>query len=84
VAPVAVTVAVAVRGMAVAVAVRGVAIVAIPALRAITVAVVIGGGLGGGEASCAERAGRDDRNEGCLKAFMFISLGWVDVWLSIS
>ena len=63
--PVAVTVAVrgmavavAVRAIAVAVAVRGIAIVAIPAIRAITVAVVIGGGLGGGEAGCAERGER--------------------------
>src|SRR5271169_6166720 len=60
VTPVAVAIPVAVRGIAVAVAIRGIAVavaargiaVAIPAIRAVTiaVAVIIGGGLGGGEA----------------------------------
>src|SRR5271170_1119100 len=61
-------IAVAVRGIAVAVAVRGIA-VAIPAIRAVTiaVAVIIGGGLGGGEAGRAERGGGGDRDEGFLE-----------------
>src|SRR5271154_7533105 len=77
VTPVAVTVAVPVRGMAVAVAVpvRGIAIavavrgiaIAIPAVPAVTIAVIIGGGLGGSEAGRAERGGGGDRDEGFLE-----------------
>src|SRR5271169_4790320 len=69
VAPMAITIrAVAVGGIAV-VAVRGLAVVAIPAIRAVTiaVAVAIGGGLGGGEAGCAERGEGGDRDEGFLE-----------------
>src|SRR5271170_6598522 len=69
VAPMAITIrAVAVGGIAV-VAVRGLAVVAIPAaISTVTiVAVAIGGGLGGGEAGCAERGGGGDRDEGLLE-----------------
>src|SRR5271168_5149252 len=71
--PVAAAVAIAVAPMAITiravVAVRGLAVVAIPAIRAVTiaVAVTIGGGLGGGEAGCAERGGGGDRDEGFLE-----------------
>src|SRR5271170_922481 len=69
VAPMAITIrAIAVGGIAV-VAVRGLAVVAIPAaIPTVTiVAVAIGGGLGGGEAGCAERGGGGDRDEGLLE-----------------
>src|ERR1700722_9505388 len=56
---------VAIRGIAV-VAVRGVAVVAIPTIAAVTIS-VLGGGLGGGEACCAERGGGGDRDEGFLE-----------------
>src|SRR5271156_3429960 len=60
--------AVAVGGIAF-VAVRGLAVVAIPAIRAVTVAVAvaIGGGLGGGEAGCPKRGEGGGRDEGFLE-----------------